>query len=90
MLPIIGNFFLLVNVRKVKRVLEMLKTLRACRKISGLTQKQLADMCGISQNAYSEIELGHYMPRLYVAMKISLALESPVNNFTKQIINRTF
>lgn len=66
----------------------MLKTLRACRKLKGLTQDQVAELAGISQNAYSEIELGHYMPRLYVAMKISLVLESPINNLFREIANQ--
>lgn len=52
--------------------------LKMRRKMLGLTQDQVARLSGISQNAYSEIELGHYMPRLFVAFKISVVLDCDV------------
>ena len=52
--------------------------LKMRRKQLGFTQDQVAKMAGISQNAYSEIEIGHYMPRLFVAFKISVVLDCDV------------
>lgn len=52
--------------------------LKKRRKELGFTQDQVACLSGISQNAYSEIELGHYMPRLFVAFKIAFVLDSDV------------
>lgn len=52
--------------------------LKMRRKELGLTQDQVAKMAGISKNAYSCIEIGEYMPRLYVAFKISIVLDCDV------------
>ena len=59
--------------------------LKMRRKMLGLTQDQVARLSGISQNAYSEIELGHYMPRLFVAFKIGRVLNATVDDLFTDI-----
>lgn len=44
-----------------------------------MTQKQLAEKIGISQQAYSLIEKGVNMPSLETALEISDVLKTPVN-----------
>ena len=56
------KYYLLVNVRKRRKEL-------------GLTQQQLSDKIGISQNSISSIETGQYKPTAYTAALLCKALE---------------
>jgi transcriptional regulator with XRE-family HTH domain len=49
----------------------MLKTLRGAK---GWTQKQLADMSGVSQTYISELEAAKFQPTVAVALKLAQAL----------------
>lgn len=53
--------------------------LRHYRKIAGLTQQQLADRIGSTQNTISSLETGQWDPNLQNAYKLSGALQVPVN-----------
>ena len=55
---------------------EQLKSLREKRK---LTQSQIAEKVGISQQAYSQIETRIVMPSLETALKISEVFKVPAN-----------
>ena len=63
---------------------EILKELREKKK---LTQSQVAEKIGITQQGYSLIETGTVKPSLETALKISALLKAPVNkifSFEKQ------
>lgn len=59
--------------------------LKMRRKQLGYTQEKVSRLAGISQNAYSEIEIGHYMPRLFVAFKIGKVLNASVEDLFTDI-----
>lgn len=52
--------------------------LRAIRERSGLTGSELADLAGISQAHYSNIETGERSPSPKVAAALAQALKVPV------------
>lgn len=54
--------------------------LRTQRKKKGLTQKQLAEMCGISESAINRIESGKRQPSFDVLQKLSKALDCSVDH----------
>lgn len=51
--------------------------IRAARKDKGLTQKQLADSCGMADSAIRKYESGKQMPKMGTLMKIANALKVP-------------
>ena len=66
-----------------------LETLAKARRILGLSQRQMADLLGISRCFYTQIEGGTRRPSLDVALKISEVLGIPVNNIfaPKDVVN---
>lgn len=52
-------------------------TLHEARKLKGLTQKDLADLVGVTVVAISRYENGHRSPRVGVAKKLELILDVP-------------
>lgn len=56
----------------------MINNLKKCREARGLTQQQLADLCGIARNTVSAIERDEWLPTLKLAYNISAALFIPV------------
>lgn len=48
--------------------------LRSIREIKSMSEKQVADLCGISQPAYHQIEHGHKNPSVPTAQRIARAL----------------
>lgn len=50
-------------------------TLKERREELGLTQKQVAERCGIKEQAYQQYEYGKYLPNVLLAIKIADALE---------------
>lgn len=59
----------------MKTKYDLLVNVRNRRKELGLTQQQLADLIGISQNSISSIETGQYKPTAYTAALLCKALE---------------
>lgn len=57
-------------------LLKLAIDLRASRKISGLTQVQLAQKTGITQSEISRIEKGVYSPRLSTLVKLARTLKT--------------
>lgn len=55
------------------------QSIREIRKSKGLNQKQLADQCGISFNALSQIELGNTHPQKDTLVKICIVLDVPIS-----------
>ncbi|WP_238473820.1 helix-turn-helix domain-containing protein [Paenisporosarcina cavernae] len=63
------------EVQFIDPVEELVQKLVVCRKMQGLTQKELAVKCGLQQTAIARIETGSTVPRLDTFMKIANALE---------------
>ena len=53
---------------------ERLNTIRQHRTARGLTQKQLADICGVTRTHITNLETGEFSPSVGVAKKIGQAL----------------
>lgn len=53
--------------------------IKSLRKEKGLGQKQLAEMCGISVNALSQIEINATFPQKSTIKKICESLKIPVS-----------
>ena len=51
-----------------------MNTIRQHRTARGLTQKQLADICGVTRTHITNIETGEFSPSVEVAKKIGQAL----------------
>lgn len=64
-----------VNKRNLFGGEKLENNLREMREKRNLTQAQLAEKVGISQQAYSQIEKGDTNPSLETALKISSALK---------------
>jgi XRE family transcriptional regulator, regulator of sulfur utilization len=52
--------------------------IKQIRKDKGLSQKELADQCGISVNALSQIELNAAFPQKNTIQNLCIALDIPV------------
>ena len=53
---------------------ERLNAIRQHRIARGLTQKQLADICGVTRTHITNLETGEFSPSVNVAKKIGQAL----------------
>lgn len=56
----------------------MKTNLREVRKARGLTQQQLADQVYVTSRSIIALEKGEYNPSLLLAYRLSLALETPM------------
>lgn len=67
-----------------------MKLMKECREDIGLTQQELADRLGLSQETISQYENGFRTPNVNVAKKIAEILEKPVEGifFGKDISKR--
>lgn len=54
--------------------------MRTARKLSGLTQAELARKAGCDRNTISRIELGHFRPRAALAERMAQALAVPLES----------
>lgn len=54
-------------------------TVRAARTTKGLTQEALSEMCLVSRQTIVSLEAGAHDPSLILALRISRALETPVD-----------
>lgn len=54
---------------------------RQRRKELNMTQNQLSELCGVSLNMISHIEVGQSTPSLTTLLRISLALNAPLDYF---------
>jgi putative transcriptional regulator len=52
--------------------------LRRLREERGLTQEQLADLVGLSRQSIISIERGRFIPSIETALRLSLALNVPI------------
>lgn len=57
----------------------MSNSLKYYRKRKKLTQKKLAEMVGVTERNYQSYEYGKVIPNVYTALRISKALEKPVD-----------
>lgn len=64
-------------VQKLRQIFS--HNLAICRKNKGYTQEKLAEMVGVSQAFYSQVELGNNLVRLQVLMKLTNALDVTAN-----------
>ena len=53
-------------------------TLKVQRATRDLTQEQLAELVGVTRKTINTVENGVYIPSTYLALKLSKALEVPV------------
>lgn len=53
----------------------------ACRKARGLTQQEIANAIGISQQTYAQYETGARNPRPKIALKISKVFKVDLEKF---------
>lgn len=74
-ITVINMLFLKRQVFVLKNEFDFVVNVRNRRKELGLTQQQLADKIGISQNSISSIETGQYKPTAYTAALLCKALE---------------
>lgn len=51
---------------------------RELRSTSGLTQEQLAELVGVARQSIISIEKGHFLPTIETALRLSAALQVPV------------
>ena len=51
---------------------------RETRANAGLTQEQLAAMVGVARQSIISIEKGHFLPTIETALRLSAALQVPV------------
>jgi len=58
--------------------------LKTKRHESGLTQKEVAMLCGIIQSAYSHYETGRRHPKLQTLLKLSEIYECTVDELLKE------
>lgn len=56
------------------------QTIRAIRQLKGISQKELADICGVSMGAVSAWEQGRNDPRPRILNKIAEYCQIPVND----------
>lgn len=64
-------------VQKLRQIFS--HNLAICRKNKGYTQEKLAEVVGVSQAFYSQVELGNNLVRLQVLMKLTNALDFTAN-----------
>lgn len=68
-------------------IAETAKKVNECvrlRKQIGITQKQLAQVTGLSQPVIARIENGHSLPEYKTVMKIWIALQTLQGNFNEE------
>lgn len=53
---------------------------REIRANSGLTQEQLASLVGVARQSIISIEKGHFLPTIETALRLSEALQVPVEH----------
>ena len=49
------------------------------RKVSGLTQSQLAEKIEVTRQTIAAIEKGDYSPSVFLALRLAAALHTPIN-----------
>ena len=76
-----------INDIEKQAIAETAKKVNECvrlRKEMGITQKQLAEITGLSQPVIARIENGHSLPEYKTVMKILIGLESMKGNFNEE------
>jgi putative transcriptional regulator len=53
-------------------------TLKVQRAKKDITQEQLAELVGVTRKTINTVEKGKYIPSAYLALRLSKALEVPV------------
>ena len=65
----------------------LLNNLENIRKTSGLTQKDLSDLAGVSRVSINAIENGVYVPSTVLALKIAKTLKCSVEDLFQLTVN---
>lgn len=63
-------------MKKMNNKLILQNNLKNIRNNRQLTQKELADMVGVSRNTISSIETGQYNPNAKLALILTIALDT--------------
>jgi putative transcriptional regulator len=58
---------------------EVANTVARWRKVAGLTQSELAEVCGVSRKTIAQVESGETNPSIALALGIARELERPVD-----------
>lgn len=61
------------------------RSVRSLRKQRGLSQEDLAEVCGLSRNYISDIERGVRNPGLLVMVALAKALKVPLRELVEEI-----
>lgn len=61
------------------------ENIKKYRKIRGLTQKELAELCGLATGTIQQYELGKRTPNINTIIEISKKLEVTVDNLMSQL-----
>lgn len=69
------QFFQLNGLESMEDKLELKNRLKEIRSEKKLTQKNLADMVGVSRNTISSIETGEFCPTSRLALILCIALD---------------
>ena len=56
--------------KKIRQEYKLIEKLVETRKIKGMTQKELAELVGVSQQAISRLELEKHIPKIDTLIKI--------------------
>jgi putative molybdopterin biosynthesis protein len=76
----ISDFMLSIMARRESHLLEYENRLREKRQALALSQKQLADLAGITRQAVSALEANQYSPATSVALQLARALRCRVED----------
>lgn len=52
---------------------------KAARARKGFSQSELAEACDVTRQTIASIEKGDYSPSIMLALRLSLALDTPIN-----------
>lgn len=66
---------------------KLLNNLESIRKSTGLTQKDLSDLAGVSRVSINAIENGVYVPSTVLALKIAKTLKCSVEDLFQLTVN---
>lgn len=69
---------------EVRKIVRDRTWLERARRVSGKTQKEVADAGGCSETFYNRIEKGLQMPNVDIALRITDFLECDAHNFLRE------
>lgn len=73
-----------MSTTKVRKIVRDRTWLEKARRVSGKTQKEVADAAGCSETYYNRIEKGLQMPNVDMGLKIADFLAVDVHSFLRE------